>query len=350
MHPEVVSDAPGNCPKCGMNLVSEEEKGESHHGHGAMHDHDGHAHGAPQEDDGIEPGFMSMIEMTEGTPRSSDGLQMEWITVPFGPFFPGLPGGMGLEFTLDGDDVVEARAHSFVPYNDPLAHGPLAPVEYINRLVAQMPLAPVAYHLLACRAISAAAGGVALEDGKAALARERISSHLRWLFGLGRQTGLSKVERKSAALQLAIRTADPVDIKRLAPALRRLVRQVETTRFLMRRLARAGQGADAAGRLRARLGEILESLAELEMADAITLPDMPEIGQAPGHGHASIKTPRGTASLHVELADGKVVAARLDTPSARDISLVAPLTQKCELGDALVAVAALDLSPWEMHP
>ena len=27
MHPEVTSDKPGKCPKCGMNLVPKEEKG-----------------------------------------------------------------------------------------------------------------------------------------------------------------------------------------------------------------------------------------------------------------------------------------------------------------------------------
>ena len=26
MHPEVVSDEPGSCPKCGMDLISEEEE------------------------------------------------------------------------------------------------------------------------------------------------------------------------------------------------------------------------------------------------------------------------------------------------------------------------------------
>lgn len=62
-------------------------------------DHSGMGHG--------DMGFMSMAAMTEGTPRSSDGLQMEWVDAPFGPLFPGLPGGLALTFTLDGDTVAK---------------------------------------------------------------------------------------------------------------------------------------------------------------------------------------------------------------------------------------------------
>src|SRR5437879_7529253 len=53
-------------------------------------------------------GFMSMVMMTRDLPRSADGLPMDWLDVPFGPLFPGLPGGLRLRLTLDGDTVVRA--------------------------------------------------------------------------------------------------------------------------------------------------------------------------------------------------------------------------------------------------
>ncbi len=42
MHPEVIKDAPGKCPKCGMNLVPVKERGHEHQSH-ALHDHS-HGH------------------------------------------------------------------------------------------------------------------------------------------------------------------------------------------------------------------------------------------------------------------------------------------------------------------
>ncbi|TAL91889.1 MAG: Ni Fe-hydrogenase III large subunit, partial [Rhodanobacter sp.] len=44
-----------------------------------------------------------MVDVTKDLPRSRDGLPMEWVEVPFGPMFPGLPGGLLLTLTLDGD-------------------------------------------------------------------------------------------------------------------------------------------------------------------------------------------------------------------------------------------------------
>jgi FtsP/CotA-like multicopper oxidase with cupredoxin domain len=59
MHPEVASEKPGHCPKCGMKLLPaelvEQASGHGHghgHGHGGGHSHHGHAQQA--DDGGIE--------------------------------------------------------------------------------------------------------------------------------------------------------------------------------------------------------------------------------------------------------------------------------------------------------
>ena len=43
MHPEVKSDKPGNCPKCGMDLVRSDEV-EKSGTDTTMHEHEGHQH------------------------------------------------------------------------------------------------------------------------------------------------------------------------------------------------------------------------------------------------------------------------------------------------------------------
>jgi FtsP/CotA-like multicopper oxidase with cupredoxin domain len=78
MHPEVTSDQPGRCPKCGMKLLATATMPEGGHdpaaiGHGA-HDHDdaggGHAHGAA---DGIE-WEDDMVEVNRATTTAT----MHW--------------------------------------------------------------------------------------------------------------------------------------------------------------------------------------------------------------------------------------------------------------------------------
>jgi Ni,Fe-hydrogenase III large subunit len=369
MHPEVTSDEPGSCPKCGMDLVATGGGDHSHHAH-AHHAH-GHTDAHDNGDNGnagegligLEPGFMSMIEMTEGTPRSSDGLQMEWIEAPFGPFFPGLPGGLTLVFTLDGDSVVTAATGSLV--GTPALAPDTAPsvAQFVTDLQARMPLAPVSYGLLACRAIEAAARApAALERARdAALERERIASHLIWLAQMGRQVGLVRIAQRATALHLLIRDADQPAIRALMPTLNALLAQVRDTRFLVRRMAVVGAlpaEADwsgpaspdnsAAGRLAARLAEISTSIGKIDAAPAITPPRLDDVGKFSGQGQASVATPRGPASLEIEIVDGKVTLASLQTPSARHLALVEPLSEQRELADALVAVASLDLDPWEI--
>lgn len=135
-----------------------------------------------------------MVEMTEGTPRSSDGLRMEWVRTPFGPLFPGLPGGLSLTFTLDGDTVAEAEAGSTVgarAWED--LDGPVE--SFVERLTGLDPLSAFSYRLLALRAVESAAG-TKVDEGVeiarvGALERERAAGHLNWLAGFGHLIGYS---------------------------------------------------------------------------------------------------------------------------------------------------------------
>jgi len=441
MHPEVVQDEPGTCPRCGMELVPREaadEKGDAasdheghedhgharhgadgvhcgpdhdageqkggdtgeaeHHGHGNQNDEDGMNHG--DEDHGGhegmdheghdhgDMGFMSMVEMTQGTPRSSDGLQMEWVETPFGPLFPGLPGGLSLTFTLDGDTVAETEVGSAVAGRET----PSCSVEaFVERFAGLDPLSPVSYRLLALRAVEHAAGaGV---DGAVELARvgvleqERAASHLNWLANFGYLIGYGWLARRAEELHLALLSADADEVDGIQAEVRKLARRVEWTPLLRRKLAGVGElpdltsasgpvalaggrrtdaraeeepyrslgfepvveeGGDALARLRVRLAEVDQSLDLVKRAgEAAVAYAVPEI-RASGRGAATVETPRGAATLAVTLEGGEVTVAELETPSMRHIRLVGAVTEQREVADALVGVASLDLSPWGM--
>ena len=153
------------------------EKTEEDHAHlHGEHSNGGHDHGS---------GFMSMKAMTKDLTRSADGLPMEWSDVQFGPFHPGLPGGLRLSMKLDGDTVVKAVAdRDQQGFNLPasITNNPAALPEYLE---AVNPEAPVSYRLLAQKALVNFSGAVAdsaLTFPEAVLLeKERIISHLNWL-------------------------------------------------------------------------------------------------------------------------------------------------------------------------
>jgi len=381
----VISDEPGACPKCGMTLVPVAAQDE-HGGHGA---HSGHGGGA--EIEGIEANFMSMVDLTRDMPTSPDGLKMEWIDVPFGPFFPGLPGGLRLDLILDGDAVAEAKAESQMDNGDLLPEAGITPEAFVDRLAALSPLSPVAYRELACRALERAAGQGAAADTAnarvAAVERERIASHLNWLAGFGAQTGYGWLEAGAGALQKALRTADMDEIAKLAPRISTFLRRVHRTPLLHDKLsgvgrltgdgalsgpaARAsgeaidarsddpvltalgfvmltGAGDDALARLTQRTREITQSIDLISRAGAIEAPMPMEFGTASGDGDAVVETPRGAARLRLTMTDGKITAAEIGTPTAAHIALIGTVAEGRELGDALTAIGSLDISPWEM--
>jgi FtsP/CotA-like multicopper oxidase with cupredoxin domain len=83
MHPDVVSDAPGKCPKCGMKLLPESlvAQASGHHGHGHGHEGHGHGHHAGQEHGGHGGGHHGHHGGSHGHShheQQTDAAGIEW--------------------------------------------------------------------------------------------------------------------------------------------------------------------------------------------------------------------------------------------------------------------------------
>ena len=326
---------------------------------------------------------MSMVELTESKPVSPDGLVMEWIDAPFGPFFPGLPGGLHMVLTLDGDSLAGAEIRGIEAAALPSG---VALEDFAASLADAVPLSPVAMRELACRAAEDAIGQTAPKDvltaRAAAVERERIASHLNWLAGLARQVGLFSLSRKAAGLQRDVRTAQADGLAKQEGAINNLLRAARRGSFLMSKLSGIGthKGAlegpaaraaghpsdarhgrapytelgfetvtqaegDAMARLRQRCAEVAQSLELIAMAGAISVPEMP-LATGDGHGMATVESPRGPATLHLTLKGGMVSSAQLTTPFAALAARVPDLVAQLELADALTVIGSLDLDPW----
>lgn len=332
-----------------------------------------------------------MVEMTQDLPRSSDGLQMEWVDASFGPLFPGLPAGLSLMFTLDGDTVAEVEAESSIGERGTAEdlNGPAG--TFAERLARIDPLSPVAYRVLAVRAVEDAAGVSADEQTArwrvGAVERERVASHLGWLAAFGHLLGYSWFEERAGRLQLTLlRAADAGEVGRLRVEVGKLARRVRRTPLLRRKLEGTGtlpdigntsgpvaraagvdwdsredeevyqdlgfkpvvcDGGDALSRLLVRLEEVERSLELVDKVGSVAVPGLAIGGNVSGMGEATVETPRGVARLRVTLHGGEVSAVELDAPSGRHMNLIEDVAQGRELADALVGVASLDVSPWE---
>lgn len=339
-------------------------------------------------------GFMSMVRLTQNQPRSADGLPMERVRTPFGPFFRGLPSGLDLALWLDGDTIARAEAAPGAARRGLEAGWPGDAAGLPERLEPLDPFSPTAYGVLALRALESAAAAEPPESQALARVRaletERAASHLNWLAELGYLLGSGWLRSTAAQLHGAVR-AGPDDraIEAVHARLRRLARRVERDPLLRRRLvgvgvidadrladvsgpvARAGgagrdarleepvyqalgfrpvtrEGADAWARLCLRLAEIDQSLAVVRGLPAARplSPALP--AQLAGEGRSTIETPRGRAALRLAVESGVVRDVTLQAPSAGLIGLVEPVAVGAELADALTGVASLDISPWEV--
>lgn len=324
---------------------------------------------------GMGMGFMSMVRLTQNLLRSADGLPMERVQAPFGPFFPGLPAGLELTLWLDGDTVAKAQVATGTTSRGLELVGDAEGLP--ERLARLDRNAPRAYRLLAERALGREA---ARADDVAALELERAASHLNWLSSFGWLLGNAWLSQQAAAWELRLRREGAAAVASLEPQLLGFLARVRRTPLLSRRLRGLGQlevgelkgvggpvarasglardarlddsayaplgfapvirqGGDALARLEVRLAEVRSSLEMIRATGA---------GQgAAAPGEASVETPRGAAHLSLDTDGGSVTDAELTTPSQALVTLVEPLAVGLELADALVAVASLDLSPWE---
>lgn len=339
-------------------------------------------------------GFMSMVMMTQDQPRSLDGLPMEWLEVPFGPFLVGLPGGLALDFTLDGDAVAGVKTRSGMTCRSlkDTWDGPAA--SFPERLARVDPLAPVAYRVLAHVALDRAAG-ISPNIGTVhqrigALELQRAVSHLSWLASLAALLGDRWLEDRAATLQRALLLARDIDdVRELRTAVIACVSRTERSPLIRRRLKNVGSvrvggstvlsgpvaraagiaadarsddpvyealgftpcvqfGNDAYARLQVRLEELKMSLALVVACGGFALLDLPCFAGDSGQAIATVEIPRGAATLAITLRGGSVAEVTLQAPSAGHFALVPAMIEELEVGDALIAVATLDLSPWEI--
>ena len=365
---------------------------EGRHSHGGtdMHSMATMDHGAHT---GMMGGFMSMVAMTKGLPRSRDGLPMEWVEAPFGPLFPGLPGGLDVAFTLDGDDVAQVRVSGAMMSRQLAQTWPGPSTTFPDRLARLDPLAPVAYRLLAFYAIEHAAG-ILIDPSLArqriaALEWQRVISHLNWLAAFGAVLGDRWIAQSAAALHLrVVGSSVATGIDKFQTDLSGFIQRLGKTPLLKRRLDQVGilaeatdalgpvarangkvvdarledrsyrgldfapvvvNSGDAHGRLQVRLGELTQSLALIQAVDVHAAQETPPIAEASGAGTATIETPRGAATLHVTLVDGRIQEVHLTAPSMRNVGFVPVVATGQEVADALVSIASLDLSPWELN-
>ncbi len=428
MHPEVQSNEPGECPKCGMRLEKKEEEKENdlkgdegnekphrkqdtqnHHQHSTENDldthemkadeHKGHdmkghdmikkeSHGDMAGMSGMEGGFMSMVQMTKDMPRSKDGLAMEMNDVSFGPFHPGLPGGLLVKMKLDGDTVMKATIEREIASQHLLHHFPKSLSQLPQHLSQLNPLLHSTYQLLVYKALSNIADSNDLVDEVAILEKDRIGSHLNWLSLFSRTIGDRELHYHASKLcyEFQLGKAAKANILKLTgntkktPYLKKRLNNIgvipeHLLQSVTGPIARAaGMEKDmrqsmsayqqrnfkpivlhennAWGQLQVRLAEIeksIELIGDENLNKQIILPEINNNDlQGEQKGEAALEAPNGKLQLSIEINDGQVTSAAIKAASKGLAGLVPEITKAQELSNALISIASLDISPWEM--
>jgi len=355
---------------------------EHDHDHETQRDRDGDGHDDHQGHHGDHDHHDMMAIV--GDP-SEDGLVMEAIDFELGPLAPGLPGGLIVELSLDGDVVAGCRPYAALTMAAG-ADADSAPPD---------PLAPAAWRAAITRALGDRGTGTGLWAQIADVELERALSHAAWLRGFGRTLGWGElvdlaqdavsaisaaraVQTESASVpSRAIRSAD-----RLAAGLegsRRLRARVGGRAVLSRdRLEGSSVGgpvARAAGLERdARIGdpayealgfqaELRDSCdgegrttlraAEARSAVRLAAAALDQLGADDSFRPVSrgqvtlVEGPRGPVEVRPGTQEGSMAMAA--PGSAELAALAGEAVVGLELGAAMAALASFDLSPWRVN-
>lgn len=368
----------------------EHEGKHQHEGHGQMkhgeHQHGQHEGHGGHGGHGGGMGFMSMVMMTKDMPAAMDGLKMEHNQAWFGPFFPGLTGGLAFKMMLDGDTVMKVEADKDLFMQDESDVTGMNAAKLPFWLASQNPLTPETYRIMGIRFLMKMNENVkALPFGHIlTLERERICSHLNWLATMGKLTGnqwicntalaalydFQKKKSKSNIIKLTEKILKFSYLKKKlsvgmipenllhhasgpvarASGIRKDKRSDdENYRRIGFQVTTINEN-NAWGRLQMRLMEIEQSLDLINRIekDNLLKYEKDEHSEAEGSASIELETPRGKAGITGSVENGKVKQLQLQTVSGVNMILANEIVNHMELSEALITIMSLDINPCEL--
>ncbi len=334
----------------------------------------GHDHGGGM-------GFMSMVKMTKDMPRATDGLPMERNMAWFGPFFPGLPGGLAFQFTLDGDTVVKTEADRSLFCRDLSGFRDVSFKNLPEEISKLNPLHPLYYKILAEQLTNPQKE---LNPQQIALLeKERIFSHLNWLANFAVLLGNHWIEKEAVRQMRNVQNnvfANLHDFTQTILHFKYLKKKLQHTGEIPEVLlhhvsgpvARAADKSfdarssqknyqnagfkpivlnenNAWGRLKIRLLEILQSvemLNKIEFQDDFEKHYNSETLPLAAFSAVELEGPAGIISAEMKTRNEKLQELKINEASAVHAVLAEEIVKEMELSDALITIASLDINPF----
>ncbi|SHF42931.1 hypothetical protein SAMN05444483_10172 [Salegentibacter echinorum] len=333
----------------------EENEDESDENNEDSEDHEDHGGG------GMD--FMSMVAMTKGKPKSKDGLIMDRNETYFGPFHSGLPDGLCVKMTLDGDTVIQAEVDQNLSNTPDLENFPKDPLELPSYMANAFPREPETLRKLTTLALTASSEEKETEQPSMVLENERLLNHLLWLRTLLQACG------DTGLVYLVTQSIQDFHGNNLSEAkIKKLTKKISSRWYLKNRLlklaiipknllhhisgpiARAAEAQqnNAWGHLQIRLTELTQNFQKIEKSQGDNYEPLP--GLNPDKriedqiSSATVETANGKMSLQVEIQAGNVKNISLSSTSRALAALVSTITKDLELSDAIVCIASLGIS------